>query len=131
MNQQNFQNILKQKRDYYGNTETAIEFAAEELSRQCIQYELNKNGLNITCPKCIVGNVTKVPLTNKYNCSCGCSFYDLEKDKNAFICVAVGRAIIKHVAKLKEYEPVVIINAENHSIGELMQLIDNLNIIKK
>jgi hypothetical protein len=29
-----FQEILKEKRDYYGNTEAAIEFAAEEYARQ-------------------------------------------------------------------------------------------------
>jgi len=29
-----FQEILKEKRDYYGNTEAAIEFAAEEFARQ-------------------------------------------------------------------------------------------------
>jgi len=30
----NFQEILKAKREYYGDTEAAIEFAAEEFSRQ-------------------------------------------------------------------------------------------------
>jgi hypothetical protein len=29
-----FQEILKEKRDYYGNTEAAIEFAAEEFAQQ-------------------------------------------------------------------------------------------------
>jgi hypothetical protein len=29
-----FPDILKEKRDYYGNTEAAIEFAAEEYSQQ-------------------------------------------------------------------------------------------------
>jgi hypothetical protein len=31
-----FQDILKKKRDYYGNTEAAIEFAANDWLRQCI-----------------------------------------------------------------------------------------------
>lgn len=30
----NFESILKSKRDYYGNTEGAIEFASEEYHRQ-------------------------------------------------------------------------------------------------
>jgi hypothetical protein len=31
-----FPEILKEKRSYYGNTEAAIEFAANEFLRQCI-----------------------------------------------------------------------------------------------
>lgn len=41
-----FQEILKEKRDYYGNTEAAIEFAAEEYSAQCIKEKINKPELN-------------------------------------------------------------------------------------
>jgi len=37
-----FQEILKQKRDYYGNTEAAIEFAAEEFSNINVAEEINK-----------------------------------------------------------------------------------------
>lgn len=35
----NFQTILKSKRDYYGNTEAAIEFAVNEFTNQ-LQKEL-------------------------------------------------------------------------------------------
>ena len=74
MDQPNFEQILAAKRDYYGHTEAAIEFAAGEYSRQWVQYELNKNGLAITCPKCITGTVTIALSTYKYVCTCGCRF---------------------------------------------------------
>ncbi|PSR54145.1 hypothetical protein AHMF7605_11750 [Adhaeribacter arboris] len=38
----NFQEILKAKREYYGDTEAAIEFAAEEYARQLIEFENNR-----------------------------------------------------------------------------------------
>jgi len=34
-----FEDILKAKRDYYGFTEAAISFAAEEYDRQCLIYK--------------------------------------------------------------------------------------------
>ena len=37
---QEFQEILKAKRDYYGNTEAAIHFAAEEYARQYLKEAL-------------------------------------------------------------------------------------------
>ncbi len=34
----NFQHILAEKREYYGHTEAAIEFAAEEYATQMAKY---------------------------------------------------------------------------------------------
>ncbi|TXE18596.1 hypothetical protein ES692_06015 [Psychroserpens burtonensis] len=36
-----FQEILKKKRDYYGHTEAAIEFAAEEFSKQEFKIKIH------------------------------------------------------------------------------------------
>jgi len=39
MKEPNFREILKGKMDHYGNTEAAIQFAAEEYHRQMVHYE--------------------------------------------------------------------------------------------
>ena len=39
MDEPNFQTILKGKTDYYGKTEAAYEFAAEEYARQLIRSD--------------------------------------------------------------------------------------------
>lgn len=39
---QEFQDILKAKRDYYGDTEAAIHLAAEEYARQYFQESLKE-----------------------------------------------------------------------------------------
>lgn len=46
MKEPDFQAILKGKRDYYGHTEAAIEFAASEYSRQMLIIRTgNENGM--------------------------------------------------------------------------------------
>lgn len=46
MKEPDFQSILKEKRDYYGHTEAAIEFAASEYSRQMLIVRTgNENGM--------------------------------------------------------------------------------------
>ncbi len=52
MEEPNFQNILKSKRDYYGNTEAAIELAAEEFNRQQVAYS-NSIRLVSKCDGCM------------------------------------------------------------------------------
>lgn len=38
MKEPDFQEILKAKRDFYGYTEAAVEFAAEEFARKQVAY---------------------------------------------------------------------------------------------
>ena len=56
-----FQQILKEKRDYYGNTEAAIEFAANEYVEQfkihCdhkghVMTRVSENGVYTYCNLC-------------------------------------------------------------------------------
>lgn len=48
-----FQEILKHKRNYYGETEAAIDFAAQEYARQfCDQVEPLVSLPDLTCNKC-------------------------------------------------------------------------------
>ncbi len=45
MGEPNFQKILKGKIDYYGKTEAAYEFAAEEYARQLIEVYKKSNSI--------------------------------------------------------------------------------------
>jgi hypothetical protein len=44
----NFESILKSKRDFYGNTEAAIHFAAEQYAREYHNYILELKDYSIT-----------------------------------------------------------------------------------
>jgi hypothetical protein len=70
MEEPNYENILKEKTDYYGETRAAYQFAAEEYARQYHSWMMSNKG-NVIKPVCDICKGTgRIILMNQGNFPC-------------------------------------------------------------